>query len=176
MRKVVFGGAISLDNFIARPDGSFDWIMWSEEGQAVMADYWKTFDTILSGRKTHEVALKHSKGKNPYPGKKTYVFSRTMKKSKRSGAVEIISQDAAEFVRDLKSGEGKDICVMGGGLLAKSLFEADLIDQLGFSIHPVILGSGIPLFYEMNHQLDLELIECKPFKNGCVYVTYSVKH
>jgi hypothetical protein len=79
------------------------------------------------------------------------------------------------FVRRLKEQEGKDICVMGGGLLAKSLFEADLIDEIGFNIHPVLLGSGIPLFHEMNHQINLELIECKQFKNGCLMVSYRVK-
>jgi dihydrofolate reductase len=65
---------------------------------------------------------------------------------------------------------------MGGGEFAKTLFEGDLIDEVGFNIHPVLLGSGIPLFHEMNHQIDLELIECKPLKNGCVVVTYRVKH
>ena len=65
---------------------------------------------------------------------------------------------------------------MGGGELAKSLFEADLIDEIGFNIHPVLLGSGIPLFHPMTRQIDLELKECKPFKNGCVLVTYRVKH
>jgi hypothetical protein len=78
-------------------------------------------------------------------------------------------------VRKLKAQEGKDICVMGGGLLAKSLFDADLIDEVGFNIHPVLLGSGIPIFHEMNHQIDLELLECKTLKNGCVLVTYRVK-
>jgi len=51
-----------------------------------------------------------------------------------------------------------------------------LIDEIGFNIHPVLLGSGIPLFHEMDHQINLELIECRPFKNGCVMVTYRVKH
>jgi dihydrofolate reductase len=176
MRKVTFGGANSLDNFIARTDDAVDWLMWSKEAFAVMESYWKTIDTILMGRKTYEVALKQTKGKSsPYPGMKSYVFSRTLKKSKSKG-VEIISTDAAGFVRDLKSQEGKDICVMGGGLLAKSLFEADLIDEIGFNIHPVLLGTGIPLFHKMNHQLDLELLDCKPFENGCVYVSYRVKH
>ncbi len=78
-------------------------------------------------------------------------------------------------MRKLKAQEGKDICVMGGGLLAKSLFEADLIDEIGFNIHPVLLGSGIPMFHEMDHQIDLELIDCKTLKNGCVLVTYRVK-
>lgn len=176
MRKVTFGGANSLDNFIARKDDAVDWLKWSKEAAAFMTEYWKTIDTIVMGRKTYEVALRMSAGgSNPYAGVKTYVFSRTTK-PKRGSGVQIIADDAAEFVRNLKAQEGKDICVMGGGLLAKSLFEADLIDEIGFNIHPVLLGSGIPLFYEMSHQIDLELIECKSFKNGCVLVSYRVKH
>jgi len=65
---------------------------------------------------------------------------------------------------------------MGGGEFAKTLFEAGVIDEIGFNIHPVLLGSGIPLFHEMKRQIDLELIECKTFKNGCVLVTYRVKN
>ena len=176
MRKVTFGGANSLDNYFARKDDSVDWLMWSNEAASVMKDFWKTIDTVVMGRKTYEVALRMGAGgDNPYPGVKSYVFSRTMKTKPDSG-VEIISEDAAEFVGKLKIQKGKDICVMGGGLLAKSLFEADLIDEIGFNIHPVLLGSGIPLFHEMNHQIDLELIECKPFKNGTVIISYRVKH
>jgi dihydrofolate reductase len=176
MRKVTFGGANSLDNFFARKDDSVDWLMWSDEAAALMANYWKTIDTVVMGRRTYEVGLKMTKGKgNPYKGMECYVFSRTLK-PKRAKGLNILSEDAAEVVKRLKQEKGKDICVMGGGLLAKTLFEADLIDEIGFSIHPVLLGSGIPLFYEMNHQIDLELIDCKPFKNGCVNVLYRVKH
>ena len=176
MRKVTFGGANSLDNYFARKDDAVDWLMWGNEAAAVMKDYWKTIDTVVMGRKTYEVGLRMGAGgANPYRSWKTYVFSRTLKANPESG-VEIVSEDAADFVRRLKTQAGKDICVMGGGLLAKSLFEADLIDEIGFNIHPVLLGSGIPLFYEMNHQIDLELIECKPFKNGTVMVSYRVKH
>lgn len=175
MRKITFGGANSLDNYFARKDDSIDWLMWSDEMTPVMTDYWKTVDTILMGRRTYEVALKHSKGKsNAYPGIKTYVFSRTLE-AKANEDVKIISENVVEFVRDLKSEAGKDICLMGGGNLAKTFFEAGLIDEIGFNIHPVLLGAGVPLFYEMNRQIDLELIECKPFKNGCVLVTYRVK-
>ncbi len=176
MRKVTFGGANSLDNFIARKDDAVDWLLWGDEAASYMKEFWKTIDTVVMGRKTYEVALRLSKGGGgAYPGVKTYIFSRTLKKS-RGKKVEIISTDAAEFVRDLKNQEGKDICVMGGGLLAKSLFEANLIDEIGFNIHPVLLGQGIPLFHEMNHQIDLELIDCKPFKNGCVLVSYRVRN
>jgi len=176
MRKVTFGGASSLDNHFARKDHAVDWLMWSDEAASMMTDYWKTIDTIVMGRKTYEVGLKLSRGKtNPYPGIKSYVFSRTLQPSKAEG-VEIIEKDAATFVKTLKGQEGKDICVMGGGDFAKTLFEANLIDEIGFNIHPVLLGSGIPVFYEMKRQIDLELLTCKPFKNGCVAVTYRVKH
>ena len=86
-----------------------------------------------------------------------------------------IREDAAEFVRKLKTKDGQDIFVLGGGLFAKSLFEASLIDEVGLNIHPILLGSGTPLFNEMNCQVNLELIECKTFKNGCVAVAYRVK-
>jgi dihydrofolate reductase len=176
MRKVTFGGANSLDNYFARKDESVDWLMWCDEAAEVMKTYWKTIDTILMGRKTYEFATKGRKGKvNPYPGIKSYVFSRTLKKAKDKDT-KVVSHDAAEFVLELKKAKGKDICLMGGGDFAKTLFEADLIDEIGFNIHPVLLGSGIPLFHEMKRQINLELIECRPFENGCVYVTYRVKH
>ena len=178
MRKVTFGGANSLDNFFARKDHSVDWLMWSDETAEVMKDYWPRIDTILMGRKTYEVSLKNApseKGGNPYGDMKTYVFSRTLEPGERDG-VEIVSENVEEFVRGLKEQDGREICLMGGGDLARTFFEAGLIDEVGFNIHPVLLGSGIPLFYEMNRQVDLELIECRPFKNGCVYVLYRVKH
>lgn len=176
MRKVTFGVANSLDNYIAREDGGVDWLLWGKEAASFMREFWKTIDTVVMGRKTYEVALGFGKGKsNPYPGMKSYVFSRTLKEGESDG-VRIVSGDAARFVSDLKKQEGKDICVMGGGLLAKSLFEANLIDEIGFNIHPVLLGSGIPLFHKMKGQIDLELVECRPFKNGCVLVYYRVKN
>jgi dihydrofolate reductase len=172
MRKVTFGVANSLDNFIAREDHAVDWLVWDDEVAAISAEFWKTIDTVVMGRKTYEVMLKS--GTTSYPGVKNYVFSRTMKESPDE-KVEIIEADVAEFTRELKTREGKGICVMGGGELAKSLFEARLIDEVGLNIQPVLLGRGIPLFYEMSQQIDLELLSCKPLKNGGVSVLYRVK-
>lgn len=173
MRKVTFGGASTLDNFIARKDGSYDWIMWSSEMGEYMSDYWKTIDTIVMGRKTYEIALKHG-ASGEHPGIKTYVFSRTLE-PKRTERLMVLSDDVVDFVRRLKKEDGKDICLMGGGLLAKPLFEAGLIDEVRLNIHPVLLGSGVPLFYEMPQQIDLELMQCRQFSNGCVMVTYRTK-
>jgi dihydrofolate reductase len=174
MRKVTFGGANSVDNFIARKDDNVDWLLWNKEVQQIVKDYWKTIDTIVMGRRTYEVATRNSAGSG-YSGVKTYVLSRTIKKPD-SKTLTFVNEDAAGFVRNLKSEEGKDICVMSGGGLAKSLFEADLIDEISFNIHPVLLGSGIPLFHEMSRQVDLELKECRQLSNGCVALTYEVKH
>jgi dihydrofolate reductase len=173
MRKVTFGGANSLDNFIARKDDAVDWLLWGKEVNAIMKAYWKTIDTVVMGKRTYEVSARVGSG--AYPGVKNYVVSRTMKRSPRRD-IELVKEDAIDFVAALKQEKGKGICVMGGGVLAKSLFEADLIDEVGLNIHPLLLGSGIPLFHEMKRQIDLRLIECKQLSKGCVLLLYEVKH
>jgi dihydrofolate reductase len=177
MRKVIFGGANSLDNFIARKDDAVDWLLFSKDVEKIMKDMWENIDTVVMGRKTYEVAQRMGGGGGGgYPGVKTYVFSRTIKKPNKKKLF-FVNEDAAAYVRRLKEEkEGKDICVLGGGVLAKSLFEADIIDEIGFNIHPVLLGSGIPLFHEMSRQIDLELKECKQLSSGCVLLTYKIKH
>ena len=182
MRKVVFGGANSLDNYFARKDNSVDWLMWSDEAAEIMRDYWPRFDTMIMGRKTWAAAQEQfseedlEKARSLQSGMKEYVFSRTLPAGPAKGGYEIVNSDPGEFVRELKGQDGKDIMIMGGGNLARTLFEAGMIDEIGFNIHPVLLGSGVPLFYEMSRQIDLELVECRPFKNGCVYVLYKVKN
>jgi dihydrofolate reductase len=173
MRTVTFGVACSLDNFIAGRDHAVDWLFWSDDVSAIMSEYWKTIDTVVMGRKTYEIALRMGQ-KGTYPGMRTFICSRTLKSDPESG-VEIVSEDAAVFVGRLQNQEGKGICVMGGGELAKALFEVNVIDEVGMNIHPILLGSGIPLFLEMQRQIDLELIACKTLQGGCVYVLYRVK-
>src|SRR5262245_36879525 len=97
MRKVTFGGAVSLDNFIAREDHAVDWLLWGPETEELMTEFWKTIDTVLWGRKSYEA----TGGKvTDSKGVKNYVFSRTL--GPKQG-VEVVSGDAVEFVRELKS-------------------------------------------------------------------------
>lgn len=183
MRKVTLGLANSLDNYIARKDGGFDWIHWSNEVAEISAKFMKTVDALLIGRKSYEAMLSY--GQTSYPGPQNYVFTRSKRKAaalqkkltgkKAEKNIKIVSEDAAEFVASLKKKKGKGIVVFGGGQLAKSLFEADLIDEVVLNIHPVLLGSGIPLFHEMKRQIDLELVDYKVLKGGYLAVTYSVK-
>ena len=156
-----------------------DWLIWSDEVTELMSDFWPKIDCIVMGRKTYDVAMKMTpkgkKMKNPYGDMKTYVFSRTLPPGEKDG-VEIVKEDPGKFVAKLKKHQGKDICIMGGGDLARTFLEAGVIDEIGFNIHPVLLGSGVPLFHEMSRQIDLELLECKALENGCVYVLYRVKN
>ncbi len=174
MRAVVFGGANSLDNYLARRDHAVDWLRWNDEVAAFMSEYWPRFDAVLMGRRTYDVAAAGGQA-GGYGGAPTYVFSRTLRETPHP-QVTLVRDDAAHFVRELKSQPGKDICLMGGGDLARTLFEADLIDEVGFNVHPVLLGAGIPAFHPMSRQIDLELKECRPFATGCVLLTYRVVH
>lgn len=181
MRKVIFGGASSLDNYFAREDDSVDWLIMDSEAMELMKDMWDRFDVMIMGRKTWSAAIanfseEELKGAEEMQGgMRSVVFSRKLEPGVR-GSYEIVNTDPGEFVRDLKQQQGKDICVMGGGELARELFEAGLIDEVGFNIHPLLLGSGVPIFHRMSRQIDLELLECRPMKSGCVYVLYGVKN
>lgn len=185
MRKVKYFVANSLDGFIARKDGAVDWLFMDGTDYG-MGQFFRSIDAVLLGRKTYEFALAHSpkpkrkskKAKSETSfgsGMESYVFSRTMKAAPDE-EVRIVSENAAEFVRNLKAEAGKDIWLMGGGELAGSLLAENLVDEIELNIHPVLLGSGVPLFSEIGKQIDLELIECKAHKNGCVQVTYRVKN
>src|SRR5215211_3456796 len=107
------------------------------------------------------------------PSVPTYIFSRTLPDEP---GVNIVREDVVEFVRRLKAQPGKDTLIMGGGELARPLLEAGLVDRVGFSIQPVLLGAGVPAFHPMNRQIDLELVSCGPLGDGCVYVDYRVLH
>ena len=172
MRTVTYGGACSLDGFILGPGGSLDWLHSSDDSNRIMFEYWKTIDTLVMGRKTWEVARGQAGGGTS--GVRSYVFSRTLRAIDHPG-VTLVSTDPGAFVRDLKERPGKGICVFGGGEFARSLFEADVIDEVGFNIHPVLLGSGVPGLLDAHRRIDLELAECRPIHGGCVYVLDRVK-
>ncbi len=178
MRKVVYSLTNSLDNFIARPDGAGDWIMMGDEIMKEFPKLFASFDAVLIGRKTYDITFKHQpkkgQGTGGFMGLKTYVFSRTIKESS-NGDVEIVSDNASDFVRKLKNEKGKDIWLMGGGILAASLLRERLVDEIEVAIQPILLGSGIPLFPDLERQVGLKLVECKTYKNGIVRLKYQVK-
>jgi dihydrofolate reductase len=179
MRKITYGGAISLDGFLAGPNEEIDWLRYSDDVAEIMKESFRGVDTMLMGRKTYEFAQKMGGGP-PMKGVTTYVFSSSLQEV--SGDTKLISTDAADFVRELKAKEGGpssglgtgDILVMGGGELGTSLIDAGLVDEIGFSIQPVLLGGGIPAFRQLSRRVELELIETRAIKPGCVLVRYRV--
>lgn len=181
MRTITYGGAVSLDGFLAGADGEIDWLHFSKDVQEVMTSYWKDVDTILMGRKTYAVAAgegrtskkKASRRRQAKPAMRTYVFSRTLKELDDAG-VELVTEDAVEFVRKLKSGPGKGICLMGGGELAQALLGAGLVDEIGLNIHPILLGAGIPTFRNPGNRVKLTLRECRTLAGGCILANYRV--
>ncbi|MDQ3256021.1 MAG: dihydrofolate reductase family protein [Acidobacteriota bacterium] len=172
MRKVKLFIANSLDGYIARPDGSVDWLF--TDGDYGMKDFFKSVDTALMGCKTYDWSLKFGGPPDVFKGMTYYVFSR----SHRSGAVEgvqFVSGDISPFVESLRQAEGKDIWLMGGGELVESFLKERLIDEFILTIHPIVLGAGIPLFRGEGQQTDLKLIKCKSYKSGIVQVHYERK-
>jgi dihydrofolate reductase len=178
MRTITYGGAVTLDGFLAGVDGSIDWLHYSRDVQQVMTDYWKNVDAILMGRKTYAVAAantpkKTEPRKSKISGARTYVFSRTLENIADPN-IELVKGDAVDFVRALKQAPGKDICLMGGGELAQSLLAEGLVDRIGLNIHPILLGAGIPTFRDPGYRVKLELMECRPLKGGCILAQYKV--
>lgn len=171
MRKVTYGGAASFDGYIAGPDEAIDWLRMSDDVQRITKESWKGVDTILSGRKTYEFGQKMGGGPS-IKGIRNIVFSRTLDSVPEG--TELIRQDAVGFVRKLKREPGGDIIVMGGGELGSALIDGGVVDEIGFNLHPVLLGGGIPMFRPLGRRVELELIETRPIAMGCVLVRYRV--
>jgi dihydrofolate reductase len=177
MRKVIYSLTHSVDNFIARADGGVDWILMDEEVMQEFPKLFERFDTMLIGRKTFDFTQQNPapEGAEGFMGMKTYVFSRTLKEPLPPGLT-LVSENAGDFVRQLKNESGKDIWLMGGGELAASLFKEKLIDEIGLALQPVLLGAGAPLFPGIEAQIGLELLECKTYQCGIVSLAYRVKY
>jgi dihydrofolate reductase len=170
MRKVILGCAMSLDGYIARPDGSVDFLVMPQDASQALADFFAKLDTILIGRKTWSATK--SMGEGPKGPWTSYVFSRSLPPGERDGVI-FVNQSPAEFIGELRKRLGKHIFHMGGGELARSFLEADLVDELSLGIVPVLLGEGIPMFPSGFPQRDFKLVECKNHAQGLVALTYQ---
>ena len=171
MRKVILGLAVSLDSYIEGPNGEYDWCFTDQDYG--MKEFFKRIDAMFIGRKSYE--LMQSIGDESVPGMpklKEYVFSTTMKDVK-PGA-EIIRENMEEEVKKIKNQPGKDIWLFGGASLTSSLLNAGLIDEIGMAVHPILLGSGKPLFSNIQKRIPLKLADSKTYNTGLVYLTYEV--
>jgi dihydrofolate reductase len=173
MRKVILGCGVTLDGYIARPDGSVDFLVMPKGGEKLMRKFFAGLDTIVMGRKTAEAAQGMAEaGEEPPKGPwKTYVFSLTRPPGERDGMT-WVNQSPGAFVRQLRKRRGKHIFLTGGGELARSFLQADLVDELWMHVVPILLGGGIPIFPAGFPQRDFKLLECKSYGND-VSLIYS---
>lgn len=190
MRKLKYYVACTVDRFIASKDDSFDFFLTEGEHVADLLQKFpetipvhvrdklgitagnQNFDVVLMGRRTYEIGLKEGII-NPYPQMKQYLFSRTLEESPDQ-AVQLVSTDPSKFVRELKQQTGKDIWLCGGGNLATVIFSE--INEMILKVHPILLGSGIPLFAGVVQPTSLELTDSKIYNNGFMLLHYRVKH
>jgi dihydrofolate reductase len=169
MRSIVLGLGISLDGYIARPDGSVDFLFMPEDYS--MGPFMKSVDAALMGRKTYEVGLEMGGGFG-YGKIDNYVFSRSLPSGKRNG-VTFTNESPAEVVSRLRERRGKNIWLMGGGELALDFLKAGLVDELYLGIVPVLIGEGIPLFRSGFPQRNFTLVENKTFSRGLISLKYK---
>lgn len=166
MRRVQLFIAASLDGYIAREDGGIDWLF--HDGDYGYRRFYASVDTVVMGRKSWELARKLED--KPFEGKRIIVFSH---KLKPAPAVEVARGSVRDFIRNLRRTKGRNIWLLGGGELVRDFVAADAIDDFIISIHPILLGRGIPLFHTVKRETKLVFKGARAFKSGLVQLTYS---
>ena len=167
--------ACSLDGFIARKDGSIDWLTKYENNPETdygYSEFYASIGTVLMGRKTYEQVL--SFGVWPYGEKKTYVFTRQHEPLPREKNAEFVSGNVGEFVHRLKGSTEEDLWLVGGSQLIKVFLEEDLVQDLIIFVVPIILGSGIPLFDRIGKEIRLRTGKVERYESGLVRLHYEV--
>lgn len=168
MRRIKLFIACSLDGFIARPDGGIDWLF--SDGDYGYQKFFDSIDTVVMGRKTWDLSL--SFGDYPYPGKTAYVFSR--RRDLSHPKAQFINQPVGPFMQDLRQQQGRDIWLIGGGELTREFLNAGLIDDFIVSVHPIVLGAGLPLFPAPCRETRLRHVKTLPFDSGLVQMHYEI--
>ena len=175
MRKIKLYIAASLNGKIAEKDGSVDWLYVKEGDEQPDYGYEKFYDSIdttIQGSSTYKQV--ESWGiEFPYPDKKNYVITRN-KGLKDNEYVEFVSENHIDFIKDLKSKSGKDIWLIGGGLVNTMLLNAGLLDEIHIFVMPIILSDGIDLFENLPNRTDLKLISSESHETGAVEMIYQV--
>jgi dihydrofolate reductase len=175
--------AASLDGFIARKDGSVDWLETAdqfEDGDTMapefVAEFLKTIDCYVMGSRTYETALDfEAKGLGwSYSDKPTFVLtSRELPKMRDT--VEFYSGDLARFVNERLRPAFRSIWFVGGGALSGECLRLGLADEVRYSIMPILIGGGIPFFERLDRDVALHLVELKAYTSGMVALRHEVR-
>ncbi len=173
-KNIILYIAASLDGFIARKDGSVDWLSPYEKGQEDYGynDFYKKTGTVIMGNNTYKQVS--SFGEFPYRGKDCFVFTRNKDKLKDEN-VTFVSKGAKDFISQLNLKDNKNIWLVGGASIVDEFLKSDLIDEFIITIIPILLGDGIQLFKGRSNEKKLKLIDVKTFDPGLVQLHYKRK-
>ena len=183
MRKVIYSMFVSLDGFIEGPNRDLDWHIVDEELHKYVNDQERALDTHLYGRRMYEV-MSYWQTADTNPSSPEYeveyahiwksipkiVFSKTLERVE--GNARLVWEDVVEEVTRLKEQPGKDLEV-GGAHLASTLIQSGLVDEYRIYVHPVILGTGTPMFPALDEGIKLRLVETHTFSSGVVFLRYQ---
>jgi len=175
MRRICYSVAMSLDGYIAGPNGEADWIVMDPDLAPAFKELYSRFDTFLIGRKTYQAMAGHGGGGGGgFSGFSTYGFSRTLTSVPKG--VTLVSDDAKDVLTRLKAAPGRDIWLFGGGELFRSLLDLGLVDAIGVGVIPVLLGGGTPFLPPRASRATLRLTEHKVYpKTGTISLEYAVE-
>lgn len=189
MRKMVLFLHVSLDGFVAGPQGEMDWINTSDELFEYAGQRTAAADTALYGRVTYQMMEGYwpTAGDQPNASKHDIeharwynqvtkvVVSKTLQGAALPSNTQVVGQNLAAEVTALKQAAGKEIVIFGSPSAAHALMAADLIDDYWLFINPVLLGSGIPVFKDLRHRAALKLMASHVFDSGVVCLHYERK-
>jgi dihydrofolate reductase len=178
---------MSLDGFIAGPNGEMDWMIWNWDDQLknYVTELTEPVDCIVLGRKLAEGFIPHwaanpnEEGAEKINSTSKIVFSKTLSKSDPKlidwNNTHLTNEDLAEEITKLKKQEGKDIIAYGGASFVSALIKHGLIDELHIFVNPAAIGSGMPIFNNLESRQNLSLIKSTSFDCGIVVLHYKPK-
>lgn len=172
LRKVILFIAVSLDGYIARKDGSLDWLLpfQSSHEDYGYADFMKTVDTVIMGRKTYD-AVASMGYEFPHEEKQCFIVTRSPVSPKKH--LIFFDKGLIPLVNELQNHNGKSIFVDGGAEIVNELMKHHLFDEYIISVIPRLLGDGIRLFNDARPQEGIYLIQSKSYPNGLVQLHYA---
>jgi dihydrofolate reductase len=174
-RKVIVYIATSADGYIARADGSVDWLNRPRPaGNYGMSEFFRSIDTILWGRKTYDQARTRGGGVGFGAKVKNYVFSHRPPEFPVPDNVEFVNDPITAFAERLRAVPGKNIWMMGGAGVIASFLDEGKIDEFLIHVVPIFIGEGIPLTEARHRNVPLTLLSSRSYPDGVVRLHYSV--
>ena len=182
MRKIIVFENVTLDGFMAGPNGELDWAIQDDEVTQNSKEGIDSIDTFLFGRVTYDMMASFwptptGKSANPVFAEALnntpkIVFSTTLKKADWQNT-EVVQELTKEEILKLKQLPGKNMMIFGSGTLVEQLTKLGLIDEYQLMLNPIVLGKGKPLFKDTTDRMNLTLVRAKTFKSGIVLLQYQ---